>query len=92
MSTRNRRRILEERFPNLHIAGMSPQYDPDLVAIDETGTQVANARLRLGFGAPPVVPYGQTLPTLPNFGLRDKLMQMFPILQKWLPAQPTRRR
>lgn len=89
MSTRNRRRTLEERFPNLHIAGMSPQYDPDVTAIDDTGVQVANARLRLGFGAPPIVPYGQTLP---NFGLRDKLIQMFPILQKWLPAQPTRRR
>jgi len=91
MSTRNRRRILEERFQNLHIAGMSPQYDPDLAAIDETGVQVANARLRLGFGAPPVVPYGQTLPNF-GLGLRDKLIQMFPILQKWLPAQPTRRR
>lgn len=82
----SRRRILETRFPNMHIANLRGQpYDPDLVAIDDTGVQVANARLRLGYGVPPVVPYGQTLPTIPNFGFRDKLKTMFPILKKWLP-------
>ena len=80
----NRLKILEERFPNLHIANLRGQsYDPDVVAIDPAGVQVANARLRLGYGAPPIVPYAQTLP---NFGFRNKLVTMFPILKKWLPT------
>lgn len=89
MSTRKNRRPILERFPNLQVTGYSTQaYDPEMVTIDEVGTAISRERQRLGFGAPPIVAYGQTLP---NFGFRTKLTQTFPMLKKWLPARSTRR-
>lgn len=57
----------------------SQRYDPELVAIDPGALGVSRRRLSLGYGAPPVVPYGQ----IKGLGLRRKLLQTFPMLNNF---------
>lgn len=66
-------------------------YDPDVAALDEASAAVSRARLARGFGAPPIVPYGQKLLSIiPNLGLglrgqsSSRVLDNFPNLKQLL--------
>lgn len=66
--------------PIISVVGLGAQrYDPELAAIEPGALGVSRRRLGLGYGAPPVVPYGQRL----NLGLRRKLLTTFPMLNQF---------
>ena len=48
-------------------------YDPEILAIEPGSNIITQRRLAAGYGAPPVVPYGQTT-------VRRKLLETFPKL------------
>lgn len=69
------------RKPMISTSALGSQpYDPELGAIDPLGLVESRRRLGLGFGAPPVHPYGQRARMLSGLGLRLKLLQTFPVL------------
>ena len=71
------------RFPKgpiISVVGLGAQrYDPELATIDPGSLEVSRRRLGLGYGAPPVVPYGQRM----NFGVRRKILEVFPTLNNF---------
>ena len=83
---RKRFRRIPELFPRIpkgpiiSVVGLGGQrYDPELAAIDPGSLELSRRRLGLGYGAPPVVPYGQRI----NLGLRRKLLETFPALSSF---------
>lgn len=60
------------------------RYDPELAVIDPGAMEVSRERLRLGYGAPSVVPYGQRLGRrLMGTNRRRMLLQAFPALNNF---------
>lgn len=57
-------------------------YDPELAAIDANAMDYSKRRLGLGFGAPPVVPYGQRLGMM-GAQRRMRLLSTFPALNNF---------
>lgn len=88
MIERLRRRFprIPEMFPRLpkgpiiSVIGLGSQrYDPELAVIDPGSLELSRRRLSLGYGAPPVVPYGQRI----DRGLRRRVLQTFPALNQF---------
>lgn len=48
-------------------------YDPEILAIETGANTITQRRLGAGYGAPPMVPYGQTV--------RKRLLDTFPKLR-----------
>lgn len=77
-----RRQPARQRPLSLSVTGLGQQeYDPESIAIDRPGVQIAQERLRRGYGAPKIVPYAQT--TLPSFGVRQRLLELLPALSNF---------
>lgn len=70
-------RRLGERFgQTLSVTGIDKQaYDPELAAIEPGASLITRRRLASGYGAPPVIPYGQTV--------RKRLLTTFPALNSF---------
>jgi len=71
---------VRERVPIISVTALGAQrYDPELLAIEPGALEVSRRRLRLGYGAPPVVPYGQKI----GLELRRRALETFPMLRNF---------
>jgi len=66
----------------LSISGIDHQsYDPELLAIEPGANVITQRRLGAGFGAPPVVPYGQRRAY--GQSMKRQLLARFPNLRNF---------